>query len=84
MVASFLIIVFSGGLKIQSEVENSELEKKSLDVVAQIEEIYDDYIANPNTQRVQKVEIDGDTYIGVLIIPSLDNMSLRCNRKIHR
>ena len=27
MVASFLIIVFSGGLKIQSEVENSELEK---------------------------------------------------------
>lgn len=70
------MVVSAGGLQVHNEVENSKLETKSLEVVAQIEEIFDEYLADENVERVDRVEIDNTTYIGVLTIPCLNNMSL--------
>lgn len=79
MILSFLMVVIAGILWLRNEIENSKLEEKSYDVVENMEEIFDEYIAkkdDENLQRVNKLEVDGITYMGVLTIPSLNNMSL--------
>ena len=79
MVISFLMVILAGGLWFKNEVENSELEELSYEVVSDMEEVFDEYIANKdneNYERIDKIEHKGTTYIGVLTIPSLNNMSL--------
>ena len=79
MIISFFMVGTAGTLWLNNELENSRLEEQSYQVVSDMEEIFDDYIAHKddeNYERVDKLEVDGVTYIGVLTIPSLNNMSL--------
>ncbi|MBR2587744.1 MAG: hypothetical protein IKD77_00880 [Bacilli bacterium] len=74
---AFLMLIGAFGLQINNELDNANLSRQSLEVVAQIDEIFDQYLADEDTERIKKLDIDGTTYIGVLSIPSLNNMSLR-------
>ena len=71
------MLIGAFGLQINNELDNANLSRQSLAVVAQIDEIFDQYLADEDTERIKKWDIDGTTYIGVLSIPSLNNMSLR-------
>lgn len=71
------MLIGAFGLQINNELDNANLSRQSLEVVAQIDEIFDQYLADEDTERIKKLDIDGTTYIGVLSIPSLNNMSLR-------
>ena len=71
------MLIGAFGLQINNELDNANLSRQSLEVVAQIDEISDQYLADEDTERIKKLDIDGTTYIGVLSIPSLNNMSLR-------
>ncbi len=77
---AFAMIIGALVLQIKNELDNDNLSRESAEVITQIEGIFDNYLTDEDAERIKKIDIKGNTYIGVLSIPSLENMSLRGNR----
>ena len=51
---AFLMLIGAFGLQINNELDNANLSRQSLAVVAQIDEIFDQYLADEDTERIKK------------------------------
>ena len=86
MVIAAIMLLGAGSLQIYNSYENNRVEKETVEVVSKIEEVYLQQITqrqetNNNQQtetdeQKKTVEIEGYNYIGLLSIPSLDNLTL--------
>lgn len=85
MAIAVIMLLCAGSLQIYNNFENNRVEKETVEVVSKIEEIYIKQIKQEQEENNQQnepeepkktVEIDGYNYIGLLSIPSLDNLTL--------
>lgn len=73
------MIIVALAMQINNEIEDVKQNKSSIEVTNQIGDFFDNYLANESVEQIKRLDINGTAYIGILTIPSLNNMSLRSN-----
>ena len=84
MIFSVILLFSAGGLLIYNTGESNRVEETSLETVTELEKIYEEQLLETENESEQEeikekknsININGYNYIGVIYIPSLDNLAI--------
>lgn len=84
MVLAVILLLLAAILLFYNTSENARVEKDNLETVTEIEKIYEENLAkdenelqnDENTEKKTSININDYNYIGVIYIPTLDNLAL--------
>lgn len=84
MIFSVILLFSAGGLLIYNTGESNRVEEINLETVTELEKIYEEQLLDTENESDQEeikekknsININGYNYIGVIYIPSLDNLAI--------
>ena len=84
MIFSVVLLVSAGGLLIYNTNESKRVEETNLETVTKLEKMYEQPLLEIESEskkeefkeKKESISIDGYNYIGVIYIPSLDNLAI--------
>ena len=84
MIFSTILLFLAGGLLIYSTSESNRVGETNLETVIELEKIYEEKFLDTENESEQEeikekktaINIKGYNYIGVIYIPSLDNLAI--------
>lgn len=84
MIFSVILLFSAGGLLIYNTGESNRVEETNLETVTELEKIYEEQLLETENKSEQEeikekknsININGYNYIGVIYIPSLDNLAI--------
>lgn len=84
MIFSVFLLISAGGLLVYNTKESERVEKTNLQTVTELEKLYEQSVLENKNEFQQEeirenktsININGYDYVGVIYIPSLDNLAI--------